>query len=99
MAKLRTNTLRYNTKTGKLVIPRSRFRFPYPDSVCYFEADLYKTKTGNYFLFGKGAAMTKFSSGTEDLILPITFEEAKEIGKEYLSKKDYESEFVTGNEK
>jgi hypothetical protein len=60
---------------------------------------LYRKKTGEYFLHGKGGAMTQYSEsdgncsrGSQDLI-PLDIDEAKKWSAEKMSVDDYESNF------
>jgi hypothetical protein len=90
--KYRSNSLRYNTKTGNLLINRTVLKYPWKDSELYFEADLYKSRTGVYFLCGKGGVLSLFRGGKEK-ILPLETEEAQLICKEFLDQKAYHEEF------
>ena len=66
----------------------------------YFREDLYRKKTGEYFLDGEGGPASKYSksignnswSGDEKLI-PLDFEAAKEWAEKHLSADEYEAEF------
>ena len=80
----------YDTETAKLVgewgngISQSDFR--------YCEENLYLKKTGEFFLHGKGGAMSKYceisADGNErswgEKIVPLTVDEAKEWAEEKL---------------
>jgi hypothetical protein len=87
-----TGKRRYNTKTGILLIMRNDLRSPYKDSEEFYQADLYKTKGGEYFLFGHGGLLTIFRGEKKDKIIPLKKDEAKTICQEF-SKKAYQEEF------
>jgi hypothetical protein len=90
--KYRINNLRYNTKTGNLLINRAVLNYPWKDSELYFEADLYKSRTGEYFLCGKGGILSFFKGG-EEKIIPLEKKEAQQICKEFMDPKAYHDEF------
>lgn len=48
----------YNTETAKKLADYSHL---YPSDFNYFEETLYKKKTGEYFLYGKGNAASKYA--------------------------------------
>lgn len=61
---------------------------------------LYYNLTGDFFLFGEGGAKTKYSEKVATniwsdgkMIIPLTFDEAKEYAKNYLSERAYLSWF------
>ncbi len=66
----------------------------------HYEETLYRKRTGEYFLHGKGGPMTKYAkaegqnswSGGSDII-PLTFDEAREWAEEHMDAEDYETEF------
>ena len=88
----RKQNIRYNPKTARLLLARSRLRLPYTDSCTYFEADLYITKKGFYFLNGHGGCLSIFES-EQDKIIPLGRERAEIICKEFMTKKSYEEWF------
>jgi hypothetical protein len=74
------NHLTYNTETAEEIASDSH---GYSSDFNHWEETLYKTKNGNYFLHGKGGAMSRYSEacgnnsycgGSE--IIPMTEEEA-----------------------
>lgn len=89
----------YNTETAALVaeywngLGSSDFR--------YLLEELYKTKKGQYFLYGSGGALTKYSKSNGnstwgiDTIIPLTDDEAYEwlekYGKSEAIDKHFES--------
>jgi hypothetical protein len=90
----RTNKIKYNTETGILILSKDLLRHPYKDSKNYFEADLYKTRSGEFFLYGWGGVLTVFRGQRDAKILPLTKDEAKEIAKEYMRSQEYKKEFL-----
>lgn len=84
----------YDTDTAK------RLAFATANCSCsdfsYWEEELYRKKTGEYFLYGEGGAMTKYAKvvdtnnwGSGEEILPITYQMAREWAEEYLDSDDY----------
>lgn len=70
------------------------------DGFAYWCEELYVKRTGEYFLYGKGGAMTKYAetigqnqwSGGEK-IMPLSIETARKWAEEHLRAEDYESIF------
>jgi hypothetical protein len=91
------NGRKYDTETAKFLGNAS---FEVPGNFYFWSEDLYKKKTGEYFLAGEGGASSKYAhsvglnewSGGED-IKPLTESEAKEWVEEYLTAEDYEEIF------
>lgn len=60
---------------------------------------LYRKRTGEYFLFGEGHAMSKYAShsgnnsGWGEKIIPLSYEEAQKWAEEHLDADDYISIF------
>ena len=59
--------------------------------------ELYRKKTGEYFLYGEGGPMTKYSVSVGqncwtggEMIIPLTEEEAREWVEMYLEADEYE---------
>lgn len=77
----------YDTKTAKWVYEYTSNY--YPSDFNYYEEDLYQKKTGEFFLSGRGGAMTKYSEkvGTAYTngygIIPLTEEEAMDWVERY----------------
>ena len=64
------------------------------------EEELYRKRTGEYFLYGCGGARSKYSEylggrsyGGGERIMPLTYAEAQEWAEEHLSADAYETEF------
>ena len=84
----------YDTETAK------RLAFATANCSCsdfsYWEEELYRKKTGEYFLYGSGGPMTKYakfvdtnnwSSGEE--IIPVTYQMAREWAEEHLEADEF----------
>lgn len=91
------NGKRYDTETAQLIgsasySNRTDFRF--------WSEELYRKKTGEFFLYGEGGPASKYSrqieqntwSGREQII-PLTLAEAQEWGEKYLDADEYEEVF------
>jgi len=91
------NGLLYNTETAKLV---GTWDNGYnPGDFNYCEESLYRKRTGEYFVYGYGGAMSKYakwhgnSGGEGEEIRPYTAQEAKEWAEEHLTAEEYIAEF------
>lgn len=71
----------------------------YTNDFHYCAETLYRKKTGEYFLFGEGHALSKYashsgnSSGWGEKIIPLSYKEAQEWAEEHLDGDDYISIF------
>ena len=73
----------YDTDTAKYI---GRFRnTPYWNDAHFFEETLYRTKTGEFFLYGHGGTQSKYAyislggrRNPAQRIIPLTDEKAKE---------------------
>lgn len=90
------NGKKYDTDTAKFLLSRSNNCTGF--SYCYEE--LYLKKTGEFFLYGKGGAMSKYSRSCGDNtwcggeeIVPLTEAKAKKFVEEYGDADDYEKIF------
>ena len=92
------NGKRYDTKTAELMGKRN------DSSDSRFLEALYRKKTGEFFLYGKGGPNSKYgwwhgnTRGPGEEIIPLTVEKAREWAKEYLCNGGYESIFVVAEE-
>ncbi len=91
------NGRRYDTQTAKLVGYTS---YSTPGSLGYWSEDLYRKKTGEYFLHGQGGPMSRYSERSGENtwsygheIRPLSLEEAQEWAEKYLSGDEYEKIF------
>lgn len=93
----------YNTETAKEVATWSNsYNF---DDFNYCEETLYKKKTGEYFLYGMGGALSKYArlcgsngSGGGSEFVPLSENEAKEWMERYADAEDYIAEFGEAEE-
>ena len=88
---------RYDTQTAKLVGYTS---YSTPGSLVYWREDLYRKKTGEFFLHGQGGPLSKYfekigenewSYGHE--IIPLSLSEAQEWVEKCLDADTYEEIF------
>lgn len=92
------NGKKYDTETAKKVgyacanAPRNDFSF--------WEEELYKKKTGEFFLYGHGGPATGYAKPcgnnawqSGERIYPITIEKAKEWAERHLDADEYEEIF------
>ena len=90
------NGKKYHTDTAKMLASNGNGRSDF--SRCYEE--LYQKKTGEFFLYGYGGPMSKYSrliennwyGGGED-ITPLTEAEAKEWAERHCTVDEYEEIF------
>lgn len=87
----------YNTDTAKR-LGRNYGGSRYDDDLRYWE-ELYRTKTGNYFLYGYGGRLTRYAtvrgnnSEWGEQIIPMTYEQARNWAKHNLDEKEYNTIF------
>jgi hypothetical protein len=87
---------RYDTETARLMGSWGNNRTDFS----YVHEELYRKKTGEYFLYGRGGAMSKYAeavdqnswSGGSD-IRPLTYEEARDWAEHHLDADEYEEIF------
>jgi len=88
---------RYDTKTAKLLGVKSSDLSP--TDFGYWEEALYKTKSGNYFLYGEGGPASRYavnagnSSSSGEEIRAYSLEQAQQWVEDHLSADDYEQIF------
>lgn len=83
----------YNTETAEKM---GCWDNGYPVSDFHYTGEsLYKKKTGEFFLYGVGGALSYYSShsGWGEKIKPLTLAEAKEWAEEKLATDEYEEMF------
>ena len=91
------NGKRYDTDTATLI---GSARYGYPSDFEYWAEDLYRKKTGEFFLYGEGGPMSRYSrstgqnewSGGEE-IRPLSLKEAQKWAEKYLDADKYEKVF------
>lgn len=96
MKKVINNTL-YNTETAKRL---GSYQHLYPGDLYYFSEELYRTKSGKYFIYGEGGPTSKYSEMTGnnswsggEKIIPISEGKAKEWAEQYLDGDEYIAAF------
>lgn len=87
----------YNTATAECVGEWDNRQY---GNFAYCEESLYRKKTGEFFLYGYGGAMSKYAEscgdnswGSGSAITPLTLSEAKEWAEERLDADEYEKIF------
>lgn len=65
----------------------------------YCEETLYRKRTGEYFIYGYGHAMSRYAERCGDMwgagsaIIPLTYDAARQWAEEHLDAEEYEKEF------
>ena len=88
---------RYDTGTAKLVGNTS---YSKQGRSYYWSEDLYRKKTGEFFLHGQGGPMSKYGQPVGEnqwkggnVIIPLSLSEAQEWAKKYLDADTYDEIF------
>lgn len=87
----------YNTETAERVGQWDNGHFTNDFNYC--SEDLYRKRTGEFFLHGEGGAMSMYSSnegnnsGWCEQIIPLTYHEAQEWAEKHLTGDEYEEIF------
>ena len=82
----------YNTETAKRIANRS---YSNPRDFNYVSETLYRKKTGEFFLYGEGGAMTTYSIRTEngwsggDEFIPLSEGKARKWMETYCDADEY----------
>lgn len=87
----------YDTSTAKLM---GEYQYSYPNDFHWYREELYQKKTGEYFLYGEGGALSEYRekvalnewSGGE-AIKPLSYQEAQQWAENHLDGDEYESIF------
>lgn len=83
----------YDTETAKRV--GRWYNGHYTSDFAYCSEDLYRKKTGEFFLHGEGGAMSRYashsgnSSGWGEQIEPLTYKQAQKWAEENLDGSEY----------
>ena len=87
----------YDTTKAKLI---GQWNYSNSSDLQYIKEQLYKKRTGEFFLYGQGGPASKYAEAISynswsggSKIIPLTYESAKEWAEEYLSGGDYEEIF------
>jgi len=93
------NGRKYDTETASELATARNRNFQWGDFQAW-EETLYVKRTGEFFLYGKGGAATKYatpvghhSSASGDSIVPLTEEDAKRWAERHLRAETYEEIF------
>lgn len=88
---------RYDTEKATLCGSDS---FSNPSDFNYWSEELYQKRTGEFFLHGKGGAMTQYAERVElnswrggEKLVPLTYDEAKAWTEKHLDADTYEKLF------
>jgi hypothetical protein len=91
------NGKRYDTETAQLIGSTS---YSNRTDFYFWSEELYRKKTGEFFLYGEGGPASKYSRSTGqnswsggEKIAPLTREEAQEWAEKYLDADEYEEVF------
>ena len=95
------NNKRYDTETAKQIAETGSWNQGIgPSDFNFWAETLYQKRTGEYFLFGEGGPLSKYSepyetngsqSGTK--IIPLTLDQAKQWAEKAMDADDYEKVF------
>lgn len=92
------NGKRYDTDTARVVGAYTNGMLV--NDLSYVCETLYIKRNGEYFLHGEGGAMSKYAQshgnsswGGGELIIPMSYEAAREWAERNLEAEEYESEF------
>lgn len=91
------NQKRYNTETAKCLGVWNNGHYGNDFNAC--EEKLYIKKTGEYFLHGKGGAMSKYAAphgenmGSGEEIIPLSYEAATKWAEKHMNGSEYEAIF------
>ncbi len=102
MSKKIINGKKYDTQTAKKISTYCNSLSP--SDFGYLEETLYQKKTGEFFLYGHGGAMSRYSRTCGDGrcggdgFEPLTEDEAKAWAEEYMDVDEYEKLFGEVNE-
>ena len=92
---------RYDTETAKQVAKTSsREQGVGPSDLKFWSENLYQKRTGEFFLYGEGGAMSKYREPYENngfqsgyKIIPLTLDQAKEWAEQAVDADEYEAIF------
>lgn len=82
----------YDTSTAEYI---GTYLGDWDDKTKWFREELYKKRTGEYFIYIEGGADSKHGKDGKksEEIKPLSFEEAKYWGEKHLCETEYEIEF------
>ena len=87
----------YDTSTAKLM---GEYQYSYPNDFHWYREELYQKKTGEYFLYGEGGALSEYRENVSlnewsggEAIKPLSYQEAQQWAENHLDGDEYESIF------
>lgn len=87
----------YNTESAKEM---GSYMYSGPRDFNFFKETLYRKKTGEYFIHGKGGPASKYAKTVSQnnwtggqQIIPVSYKKAKEWAENYLEVEEYEKIF------
>lgn len=91
------NGKRYDTETAQLI---GSAGYSNRTDFCFWSEELYRKKTGEFFIYGEGGPASKYGRQIEqntwsggEQIIPLTLKEAQEWAEKYLDADKYEKVF------
>ena len=88
----------YDTETAKEIASSSHGEGP--RDFRYYRETMYRKRTGEYFLYGKGGPMSRYAESCGlnqwtggEKIIPLDYKAATEWGEENMGADDYQAEF------
>lgn len=95
------NNKRYDTETAKQIAETGSWEQGIgPSNFNFWSETLYQKRTGEYFLFGEGGPLSKYSEPYENngsqsgaKIIPLTLGQAKQWAEKAMDADEYEANF------
>ena len=95
------NNKRYDTETAKQIAETGSWEQGIgPSDFNFWSETLYQKRTGEYFLFGEGGPLSKYSKPYENngsqsgyKIIPLTLGQAKQWAEKAMDADEYEANF------
>lgn len=95
------NNKRYDTETAKQIAETGSWdQGVGPSDFNFWSETLYQKRTGEYFLFGEGGPLSKYSEPYETngsqsgaKIIPLTLDQAKQWAEKAMDADEYEANF------
>ena len=85
---------KYDTNTAKIL---GSAGYSHPGDFSFWTEQLYRKRTGEFFLYGVGGPMSKYSRSVDcntftggEEIIPLTVKEAQKWAEKYLEVEEYE---------
>lgn len=97
------NGKKYDTETAELL--HEWHNVEYVTDFDYYSEELYRKRTGEYFLYGEGNARSKYAKaignnswGGGEIIQPLTYEAARQWMEDHATADEYEAVFGEASE-